>query len=240
MLHMTKKTTGDSIARVCCLLAVTAIMFGTIAAKDYCESAGGCDEYISRVTFVEIDNPSLCVGYSDFTSQVATLEMGKDYLITIEVSEAYSSDSGAVWIDWKRNIDFDEAYDKVQLDVCGGYGPYYGTVRVPDSIGPEVTVMRVRLCYNQTPHMCGITQFGEVEDYLVQIVEPAYVCGDANGDESINVADAVAIINYVFKGGPAPDPLGAGDPNCDGEVNVADAVYMINYVFLGGPEPCCP
>jgi hypothetical protein len=66
------------------------------------------------------------------------------------------------------------------------------------------------------------------------------ICGDANGDEQVNVADAVHLINYVFKYGPAPDPLEAGDANCDGGVNVADAVYVINYVFKGGPEPCCP
>lgn len=64
--------------------------------------------------------------------------------------------------------------------------------------------------------------------------------GDANGDGAVNVADAVYIINYVFKEGPAPDPLDAGDANCDGAVNVADAVYIINYVFKDGPVPGCP
>ncbi len=67
-----------------------------------------------------------------------------------------------------------------------------------------------------------------------------YVCGDADSDQAVNVADAVYLINYIFKGGPAPDPLDAGDANCDGAVNVADAVYLINYIFKGGPEPCCP
>jgi hypothetical protein len=64
--------------------------------------------------------------------------------------------------------------------------------------------------------------------------------GDANFDGSINVADAVYIINFVFKSGDTPIPvLLAGDANCDGEVNVGDAVYVINYVFKGGPEPSC-
>ena len=66
-----------------------------------------------------------------------------------------------------------------------------------------------------------------------------YVFGDANGDSNVNVGDAVYMINYVFKGGPAPDPLEAGDANCDGFPNVADAVYLINYVFKGGPAPGC-
>ncbi|HEQ98212.1 MAG TPA: hypothetical protein ENO22_02600 [candidate division Zixibacteria bacterium] len=33
-----------------------------------------------------------------------------------------------------------------------------------------------------------------------------YVCGDANDDGTLNVSDAVFIINHVFIGGPAPDP----------------------------------
>lgn len=67
-----------------------------------------------------------------------------------------------------------------------------------------------------------------------------FVCGDANGDGTINVGDAVTIINYVFKGGPAPVPLAGGDANGDGDCNVGDAVYHINYVFKGGPAPVCP
>jgi hypothetical protein len=70
-----------------------------------------------------------------------------------------------------------------------------------------------------------------------------YLCGDANADETINVADAVFIISYIFKGGPAPDPLCVADANGDGTVNIADAVYLITYIFKGGPPPvedCCP
>jgi len=82
---------------------------------------------------------------------------------------------------------------------------------------------------------------GSYEDkYLTVDIMLPYVCGDANGDEEINVADAVYMINYVFKGGSAPDPLESGDANCDGDDNVADAVYVINYVFKGGQAPCCP
>jgi hypothetical protein len=70
-----------------------------------------------------------------------------------------------------------------------------------------------------------------------------YFCGDANNDEQLNVGDAVFLINYVFKGGPGPDPVCEGDANGDDSVNIGDAMYMINYVFKGGPgpvDPCCP
>jgi hypothetical protein len=68
------------------------------------------------------------------------------------------------------------------------------------------------------------------------------VCGDTNRDGQANVGDAVYMIAYVFKGGPAPDPVCSGDANGDGQPNVGDAVYLIAYVFNGGPPPvitCC-
>ena len=68
-----------------------------------------------------------------------------------------------------------------------------------------------------------------------------YVCGDANGDEAVNVADAVFIVNYIFTGGsPAPDPLEAADVDCESNVNISDSVYIINYIFAGGNAPCDP
>lgn len=75
-----------------------------------------------------------------------------------------------------------------------------------------------------------------------QVEKGIFICGDANGDGSANVGDAVFLINFVFKGGPSPNPEKIGDANCDGGVNVGDAVYLINFVFKGGPAPCetCP
>jgi predicted outer membrane repeat protein len=70
--------------------------------------------------------------------------------------------------------------------------------------------------------------------------EAIYICGDANGDLTVDIADVVYLINYLFIDGPPPDPLGAGDANCDGTIDSADVVYLINYLFIGGPPPCCP
>jgi hypothetical protein len=63
-------------------------------------------------------------------------------------------------------------------------------------------------------------------------------CGDADGEGTINIADAVYLIAYIFSHGPAPVPLAAGDADCDGSINIADCVYLINYIFSHGPAPC--
>jgi hypothetical protein len=65
-----------------------------------------------------------------------------------------------------------------------------------------------------------------------------YVTGDLDGNELINVSDAVYGIDYVFNEGPAPNPMECGDVNCDGSVNISDVVYLIDYIFGGGPPPC--
>jgi|GEM_PF-2505348 len=63
-------------------------------------------------------------------------------------------------------------------------------------------------------------------------------CGDADGEGTINIADAVYLISYIFSHGPAPSPLAAGDADCSGDINIADCVYLINYIFSHGPQPC--
>jgi hypothetical protein len=78
--------------------------------------------------------------------------------------------------------------------------------------------------------------FTEVE-YAVQISPWDYV-GDANGDGNATLADAVFIVNWLFIGGPAPDPI-QGDANCDGTVTLADAVFIVNWLFINGPIPKC-
>jgi hypothetical protein len=62
--------------------------------------------------------------------------------------------------------------------------------------------------------------------------------GDVTGDGEVNAEDIIYLLNYLYKGGPAPDPLNIGDVNCDGEVNGGDVVYLLNYLFQGGPPPC--
>lgn len=76
--------------------------------------------------------------------------------------------------------------------------------------------------------------------YFSIVGECCHVPGDANGDGTFNVGDAVFLINHVFKGGSGPGCATEADANQDGGVNVGDAVYMINTVFKSGPNPACP
>jgi hypothetical protein len=69
---------------------------------------------------------------------------------------------------------------------------------------------------------------------------PTYMCGDINGDDKINLLDPVYLTAYLFKEGPAPDPIERGDVDCSETIpELNDLVYIINYIFNHGPEPCC-
>ena len=63
--------------------------------------------------------------------------------------------------------------------------------------------------------------------------------GDVTGDGIINVGDIVYLVSYLYKSGPAPDPVWIGDCNCDAIVNVGDIVFLVSYLYKGGPEPVC-
>ncbi|MCJ7459885.1 MAG: dockerin type I domain-containing protein, partial [candidate division Zixibacteria bacterium] len=65
------------------------------------------------------------------------------------------------------------------------------------------------------------------------------ILGDADNSGSIDISDVIYLINYLFRGGPAPEPMIAGDSNNDNKVTVSDAVYLINYLFKDGPKPSC-
>jgi len=79
---------------------------------------------------------------------------------------------------------------------------------------------------------------GARDAFITKLIEQRFICGDASGDGTVNIADASYIINYIFFSGPTPDPIEAGDASNDGNTNIADASYLINWIFFGGNAPC--
>ncbi len=92
---------------------------------------------------------------------------------------------------------------------------------------------------------CQVVVFVQADDYLGKPVFrcakaglfPTYVFGDGTGDSVVDVADVVFLINYLYRGGNAPNPYGRGDCNRDCQVDVADVVYLINFLYRAGAAP---
>lgn len=84
-----------------------------------------------------------------------------------------------------------------------------------------------------------VTGHNNLSSYTTIKYSPIGLAGDANSDGHVQVSDAIYLLNYLFKGGSPPHPLGSADVNDDQTVNLADVVYLINYLFRGGPSPVC-
>lgn len=82
---------------------------------------------------------------------------------------------------------------------------------------------------------------GTIGDSLVYRAQekPTAICGDVNRNGVLELGDVVYLINYTFRGGPAPNPLWSGDTDSDIAIDPDDVVYLINYIFKGGPKPSC-
>jgi len=146
--------------------------------------------YISRVQFCEIDNDSdsTNVGdvdpndkyYEDWTSIPSRVVVGqkRELVITNSVVDSVYTPymDVFVWVDWNRDGDFwDEGENVVESINNGGGGTFEIEIPVDASLGN--TRMRIRTHYYDEfgTYPCGNTDFGEVEDYTLEIIDSSPV-----------------------------------------------------------------
>jgi hypothetical protein len=171
------------------LALLTALGAGLAAAPahaQYCTtisqncSADNGDERISHVTFADIDNDSgfgnggTAPGcYSDFTAISTTVQPGGSYTITVTNAGPYSDDACSVWVDWNQDHVFatDAASaEQFLLTSPDGGSTFTGTIVVPATATLGNARLRIRLDFLDPPVPCGITLYGETEDYTVTVV----------------------------------------------------------------------
>jgi len=61
--------------------------------------------------------------------------------------------------------------------------------------------------------------------------------GDVNGDGEVDLGDVLFLVSYLYKQGPAPEPIERGDVNGDGVIDLGDILYLVSYLYKGGPVP---
>lgn len=137
----------------------------------YC-SAGAttCDEYIGRVQVGTIDNSSACTsgGYHDYTAISTDMAKTQSYSITITNPAPYTGDQCGIWVDWNLDGDFNDAGETIS--VSGGPATFTATIIPPIDAVEESTRMRIRITYTGTLSACGTAQYGEVEDYTINVL----------------------------------------------------------------------
>ena len=154
-----------------------------------------------------------------------------------------ANSSSMIYLSWVKSVSADrtiiERSDTPTWSRGQGVEIYNGTGTHYENSG----LQPAHHYYYQAWSYCAEAGFHQYSDaYTTADTTTPVICGDANGDNIINVGDVVYLINYLFKGGNPPIPANCvGDCNGDGIVNVGDVVYIINYLFKGGTVPggCC-
>ena len=72
------------------------------------------------------------------------------------------------------------------------------------------------------------------------VVSRSFLRGNANGDIRVNIADAIWIVEELFRSGPKTTCQDAADANNDTWIDLVDASYLIRHQFVGGPSPPPP
>ena len=178
-------------------VSVTTLAVSTVT---YCTASANstADERIGRVQLGTINNPSTgTAGYEDFTAISTNLVRGTSNTITITPTwtgtvyrEAYR-----VYIDYNRDGDFTDAGESVYSRSRTTATPVSGSFTVPTTATLGSTRMRVIMRYNATPTTpCGTFDFGQVEDYTVNITS------SARGEEATNDSLAFSLFPNPVKG----------------------------------------
>ncbi len=153
-----------------------------IEFTDACIANGGCDEYISNVTFGTINNSSFCEGYSNYTAFSNNVALNSPENLTVSIGNYFSGDDVTVWVDWNGDDDFYDANE--EIGYATGAGPHIFSVDPPTGTALGSYTVRVRLSYSGSPPSdpCGTTTYGEVEDYTINVTEalPNYWTGAFN------------------------------------------------------------
>jgi hypothetical protein len=141
----------------------------------YCSSSysNTSDDWITNVSFNTIDNTTGQEGegsYGDYTSISTDVEIGSSYDLSVSFSSETYTEHVWVWIDWNHNGDFSdegEAYEigqgvstTVSTSIEVPVDAYKGTIR-----------MRVTEEWDNDPEPCGGGQYGETEDYTLNVID---------------------------------------------------------------------
>ncbi|MDO6621431.1 DUF5011 domain-containing protein [Oceanihabitans sp. 1_MG-2023] len=204
----------------------------------YCDAASTNvnDEYISRVQLGTINNASGAQFYSDFTSISTNLTKGSATTITVTPTWTGSvySEGYSVWIDYNQDGDFTDSGEQVWSQSATQTTPVSGSFTVSTSATNGETRIRVAMKYNGVPTSCETFNYGEVEDYTVNIVagqaDTVAPVITLNGDATVNLTVGDS---YADAGATATDNV---DGNLTSSISVTGSVntniagtYTLNY-----------
>jgi hypothetical protein len=133
-----------------------------------------------------ISNTTARSSYTNYSSLSASVVRGTPRTITVTIGTGFSTDRVCVFVDWNNNGSFTDAGENV-YNSPNGVGPHTGSFTPPASAVIGSVRMRIRLTdtaagSNVTP--CGVSSYGEVEDYTLNVAAAGAMLNDAGKEET--------------------------------------------------------
>jgi hypothetical protein len=69
---------------------------------------------------------------------------------------------------------------------------------------------------------------------------PLFRRADLDASGTIDIADPIRLLGWLFLGQPVPPCEEAADANSSRSIDITDAIFILGWLFLGGPEPPPP
>lgn len=187
--------------------------------SNYCASSGTpWVDWITNVELNSIDNASSKALYTYYSSVSTDLNTGTSYTITLENSYSWQTydEYWKVWIDFNRNGTFEDPAEVAYSGITAApplgtpTATKIGTLLVPATADEGITRMRVSLKRGAYATPCETIPAGEVEDYVINLVNGGPVpCSitsavsniacNANGTNT-NPADDTYTFNLTVNG----------------------------------------
>ena len=172
------------------------------SVEDYCpsRSADASNEWIARVKIGDIDNESgPNGGYENFTiyDTIGTqLAINSKYRMTLTpgFQDKKFKVFWRVWIDYNYDRDFDDPGELVLQNEERSDTVFSGVVLIPpvDSLGNTLMRVSMRTVLSDVlyPEACDTLDFGEVEDYCVEIAPSKGICQEIFEFDSLAVTNS--------------------------------------------------
>lgn len=171
------------VAAVCPSGVVSAftnpVSFTTTDRLVYCQPpASSCDDGDGLASFrlgaVNLSSGSGCSpgGYQSFTASSANLLPGQPYSFTATLLSDSWPEGLAIWVDLNRNGTLEPA-ERLYASPETATGSLLGTLTIPAGTASGRYLLRARVSFdNVTTDPCGFVEFGETEDYSINVCSP--------------------------------------------------------------------
>jgi hypothetical protein len=162
---------------------------GACVDNAYCDAAAdnSSDEWITNVSIGNLQNASgNNDGYGDFTGTATQMELGQSYPVSLSPGFSFFqyNERWAVFLDADQDAAFSP---QEQLFTAGPSNTTVtGTLTIPAAALPGVTRLRVMMKYNNAiASGCENADYGETEDYCVELLTPLAVDAPATSQARV-------------------------------------------------------